>query len=293
MNFPIISNETWLNKVKTELKSKEFQDLVFKIDKDINISPIYFENKSDVSFPAIKDWHICDIFSQKNYTNAKALNEAILGALNYGADTILIENMDFSDQANIIKGIDLEIMDFWMTTDEGFQKLKTNTCINYKRIPLNLSKPIVSELSTGLKKFKQNLTEQQNSIFVIEPSDDFFLNIATVQSLQILVQNLTKASSNNLDCKYFALISNHVSQNPIEKAVIQSTLKALSCAISGIDSIAIRPYNDSESSRRITRNIQHILKMETKINKSQHPLENNYLLNNMVQSLCQKVWAEL
>ncbi|MBL0190622.1 MAG: hypothetical protein IPQ18_04530 [Saprospiraceae bacterium] len=293
MNFPIISNETWLNKVKTELKSKEFQDLVFKIDKDINISPIYFENKFEVFFPAIKDWHIGDIFSQKNYSNAKDLNEVILKALNFGADTIIVENMNFSDQDIITKEVDLEIMDFWMTTDEGFQKLKTNTCINYKRIPLNLSKPIVSELSTGLKKFKQNLTEQQNSIFVIEPSDDFFLNIATVQSLQILVKNLTKASSNNLDYQYLALISHHVSQNPIEKAVIQSTLKALSCAISGIDSIAIRPYSDTESSRRITRNIQHILKMETKINKSLHPLENNYLLKNMVQSICQKVWSEL
>lgn len=77
--------------------------------------------------------------------------------------------------------------------------------------------------------------------------------------------------------------------------MLRSTTEGMSAAIGGADSIALKPFDTAykeadDFSRRISRNVQILLKEESYFNKVVDPAAGSYYVENLTNSLAEHAW---
>ena len=137
---------------------------------------------------------------------------------------------------------------------------------------------------------------QQQFRFCVTISDDYFLSIATLRSLKRLWLGLIEA----YNVKAAKLPKMHVITNKSNASddaywnMISNTTQALSAAIAQVYSIEVRPSDGQDNanafSRRIARNVQHLLKMESLIGHVIDPAAGSYYIENYTAALTKKAW---
>lgn len=129
--------------------------------------------------------------------------------------------------------------------------------------------------------------------FRIKTSPLYFPEIAKLRALRILWHNLLDGY--NLKNKPGALIFSEVEENPAADSpynnLIISVSKAMSAVLGGADMILIHPFDASlQFSRRITRNIQHILRDEAHFGKVSDPAAGSYYIEKLTDEIAEKAW---
>lgn len=78
--------------------------------------------------------------------------------------------------------------------------------------------------------------------------------------------------------------------------MITATTQAMAAAIGGVDSIYIRPCNSLDKAdsftRRIARNVQHVLQSESYLNRVIDPASGAYYIENLTLALAEKAWQQ-
>jgi len=78
--------------------------------------------------------------------------------------------------------------------------------------------------------------------------------------------------------------------------MIAATTQAMAAALAGVDSIYIRPCNGKEQAddftRRIARNVQHILQSESYLNRVVDPSAGSYYIENLTVAIAEKAWQQ-
>jgi methylmalonyl-CoA mutase len=132
--------------------------------------------------------------------------------------------------------------------------------------------------------------------FTVSIGKDFFVEIAKIRALKVLWANLLQA----YDCKPRTPVkiiahfkSSSIKEEENQNMIAAATM-ALSAIIGGVDTLYVTPAGDSNDAftRRIARNVQHLLKMESFMDKVLDPAAGSYYIETLTEELGGLAWEE-
>lgn len=129
---------------------------------------------------------------------------------------------------------------------------------------------------------------------------DFFVEIAKIRALKMLWINLVKAWEKDIQLAGMPFIfaeSATINHSGLDhyNNILRLSSQAMSAALAGVNAISLADYDEfrkekSSQSKRISRNIQHVLKEEAYLNKVYSPASGSYYLENLSIEIAQKAW---
>lgn len=160
---------------------------------------------------------------------------------------------------------------------------------------IEMFKSIVHILNDENKR--TNVFSNPNQIsFIINSEMDFVHEIALIRAIRLVYANILGAYS--LDpFLYPARIISNIGENAdfsdSNTNLIRFTIQAMACVLGGSGSIEIAPSNGDYQDpfrRRISRNIHHILKMESFLHKVIDPAAGSYTIQLATRNYCDLFW---
>jgi len=148
----------------------------------------------------------------------------------------------------------------------------------------------------GLKA--KNITNHLQ--FNFGTGSNFFIEIAKFRAARLLWARIVEAYSPD-DIESAATYI-HAETSTWNKSIydpyvnlLRKTTEAMSAIIGGVNSLTVNPYDNiyrrsSEFSKRIARNVQHILKEEAYFEKIVDPASGSYFIENITDSVAEKAW---
>ena len=155
---------------------------------------------------------------------------------------------------------------------------------------------ILSELQEYIEVLKKN----KHSVFAsnitvkVACGTDYFMEIAKLRSVRLLIANLLKANDLNYnDLHIIAEVSNETtSLKDSYTNILRFTTSNISAVIGGCDSLVALPFSSDqkEFATRISKNIQLMLKHEGHFNKVANPANGSYFIEQLSVELSEKAW---
>ncbi len=131
-------------------------------------------------------------------------------------------------------------------------------------------------------------------------STSYFVDIAKLRALKILWANLLDAYGATQ--MPLPLIIGHLARetqaDDQHDNMIRAGTQAMAAVIGGVDRLYVRPADFSKKeagssfTRRIARNVQHILKMESHLDRVADPGAGSYYIEKLTEKLAGVAWAE-
>jgi methylmalonyl-CoA mutase len=140
----------------------------------------------------------------------------------------------------------------------------------------------------------------QHLQFSMALGTSYFVEIAKIRALKLLWANVLKAYG--VERGILPPIEAHFAI-PVQKKdphanMIQATSQAMAAVIGGVNRLtvypsdAIREEPSTSFSRRIARNVQHILKMESYFERVADPAAGSYFIEKLTEKLAKAAWKE-
>ncbi|MEQ8706973.1 MAG: methylmalonyl-CoA mutase family protein [Phaeodactylibacter sp.] len=141
-------------------------------------------------------------------------------------------------------------------------------------------------------------TSNQHMQFGIAISKSYFVEIAKFRALRLLWSNILKGygvkGKQPFVVGHFAQESQD--ENP-NANMIRASTQAMSAVIGGIDRLYVLPSShaqkeaDTPFSRRVARNLQHLLKMESHLDRVIDPGAGSYYIEKLTREIADRAWA--
>ena len=188
------------------------------------------------------------------------------------------------------------------------------TSENYKSITVNASKYLeynfttIQEIGFSLSQgveYLNMLTEKNIDAslvaskmqFTFGIGSNYFFEIAKIRAFRKLWELVLIGY--NVSDTYTTIHSETKisSQNESDKNynILRNTTKAMSAVIGGCDYLAILPHDKEKTnlqfSKRIARNIQHILKEEAFFDKVINPADGAYYIEHLTDKIASEAWG--
>ena len=133
--------------------------------------------------------------------------------------------------------------------------------------------------------------------FLVAVDTSYFISIAKIRALKLLWANVLKSYGveDIHDIYIDAYLAPHTQGDDPNTNMVRSTTQAMSAAIAGVDRITVAPSEviageASAFARRIARNVQHILKMESYLDRVHDPAAGSYYIEQLTDKLAHKAW---
>lgn len=136
--------------------------------------------------------------------------------------------------------------------------------------------------------------------FAISISTSFFVEIAKLRAFRLLWGNILKA--HGVDPSEMPAVEVHLARETqvkdIHTNMIRATTQAMSAVIGGADRLYVRPANmvkkeaPTPFTLRIARNVQHLLKMESYLNRVIDPAAGSYYIEALTHKLADEAWTK-
>ena len=191
----------------------------------------------------------------------------------------------------------------WIKTHlPSFRGITVNAC-SFHTEPENVADELAKTIALA-NSFLSELSEQGMSLeavnntlqFTISIDKSYFINIAKIRALKLLYLNVLKAYQikNNIlppIIANFASLSFDENENT---NMIRATTMALSAVSGGVDTLDVLPsdYRNLPFGRRIARNVQHLLKMESYMDKVSDPSAGSYYIEQLTETIATKAWEK-
>ena len=131
-------------------------------------------------------------------------------------------------------------------------------------------------------------------------SSNYFMEIAKLRAFRMLWATMLEQYKPQCDCAYKIRINsvastwNKTIYDPYVN-MLRTTTEGMSAALGGADSITLQPFDvtykkDDDFSRRISRNVQIILKEESYFDKVVDPAAGSYYIENLTDSIAEYAW---
>lgn len=212
------------------------------------------------------------------------------------------------DSANLNGSIGFEKMEEFQklgteilkTISEKFPKFdfvinSRNSDKNTDSVSSNLA-GILANCNEVFSAFSEKNINLSRIVVRIEIGENYFLNIAKIRALKMLWSQFTDGWKTNAELKIETHLSPTTQSDNANYNMIKSTTQAMSAVIGGINYLYILPSNafdikeGNSFSRRISRNIQHLLKMESYLHRVNDPAAGSYFIEQLTNSLAEKAW---
>ncbi len=136
--------------------------------------------------------------------------------------------------------------------------------------------------------------------FAISISTSFFVEIAKLRAFRLLWGNVLQA--HGVDPTQIPAVEVHLARETqvedIHTNMIRATTQAMSAVIGGADRLYVRPANLVKKEApmpftlRIARNAQHLLKLESYLNRVVDPSAGSYYIEALTDKLADEAWAK-
>ena len=316
--FTAITKTEWLEQIEKDLRGQHLDDVNWQFNDAMAISPFAHRegssNPSDVWYSPT--WELAELFHVEDVAES---NAQILEALNGGCETLLLEVEGPEEWDLLFKGIALDmVITYVLPTSSEQYELVRSSIINWiagqKHFKGNLAIRRSGPLSLGpssdsgdakpakdlAKTILSALNMIENGQVVIECVAEigvsYFVEIARLRALRILWKNLLDALE--LD-EPGLIIEAHFSDKDMSedvyKNMISASTKALSAICGGVDRLVIAPSGKGKDKfhRRISRNIHHLLRYESGIDKIDDPVRGSFYIESLSQKMVEEAWSEI
>ncbi len=358
-DFSTLTKAEWEEKVLKELKGKPFDELVWQIGEQIDLSPMYSPEEMQGDMPSLvldrdtNDWDIGEDFI---CLDAKETNKQALDALENGINApcfiwaegvkdfdlkTLFQNIEaqyisthfsaFANQESLLKAFyqlqkdkdedtaalkgslngsllrkpkeGIELLRFAIAHLPQFQVL-TIDGQGLAGAPAQVPLEVATLLSRASETFyiaSQEGVEAElvapRIQFSISIGTSYFVELAKIRALQLLWPLLLKAYqvSEKVKPQISARLNASTQIADQELNMIRASTQAMSAVLGGAGRVTILPANAFEQqsnsfTRRIARNIQHILKMESYFDRVIDPAAGSYYLDTLTHQLAEQAW---
>jgi methylmalonyl-CoA mutase len=198
---------------------------------------------------------------------------------------ILVFGVDSSPTVDIagIRGLMPANQSLIKITKKNFDGV-ANLMLNFERL--------LSQLVTATK------LEQEQSIWInIKIGKSYLLSIAKIRAIKILAANILSAHDleSTVRPRFLVSFKSYPQGNSQYDNLIQSGLQAMSAVIGGCDALIIHPVSSDNRStaRRLARNQQHLLKMESSLDRCIDPSAGSYYIEKLTDLIATKAWEKL
>jgi methylmalonyl-CoA mutase len=184
----------------------------------------------------------------------------------------------------------------------------STTLPNLRFLNISIKDSSTQSLSAAIFKASQwidILIAQEKSIeqitnflrFEFNIGEHYFVELASIRAFKKLWLALLEAYNAPLaifPCLHATTLSDqHENQY---WNMITATTQAMAAAIGGVDCIYIRPCSSLNKAdaftRRIARNVQHLLQSESYLNRVVDPASGAYYIENLTVALAEKAWQQ-
>ena len=327
MQFEDITHEKWLERIKKELKTDDLASKNVRYGS-IELDP-FFERSSDVDagFRCEKQWQIKEVFDATLHTNSDIL-KALQGGCNY---IELQKANEIIEPSHLFKDVVLEFIQLHLHCSEG--KAVNSSLIDFIDNLSEVDRSHVSVSCGNLDsrqplyryrfsmKWNPDVVTEMTRIFteVIERLDhaiDEGKRLKVGQSLQLersLTSNIIYELAilralkmvwlqieNGFDSKipapeFHAICDGRLENEDIEQIYIAQSLLGLTAALAGYDVINIAQASTEKNDfhRRMSRNVHHLLMMESFVDKANQGFLGSYQIETLAIQLASEVWKNI
>ena len=311
------STEQWLAPVEKELKGKSYEDHLiwksaegFTIESWQNSLPTPLAQLTNLEEP----WKIVEPIYEKD---AQKANEEALAALNQGAEAIWFFKGFLGAAAEVaLRGIDTGIAPAFVQGgncidpyrellrvkgDTDFSKAG-NLLLNGKRLR-NRGAGLIDEvaflLAQGLETGKTNGFDAP-ILFHTGVGNAFLSEIAKVRALRWLWTSILrkegKEPRNPMILASNLTITN--AKNDEHSNILRATSSAMSAVLGGAQFVMVEPWDlpwkeSNNFRKRISRNIQNLLKEEGRLDKNLNQADGAYLIEHLTTTIAEKAWERV
>ena len=191
----------------------------------------------------------------------------------------------------------------WKELFPNFRLLHIRGEIFYqKEKPTNELSQILGEA----KKQIEDMTEKGMSFkdiastlqFSIAIGVNYFLAIAKIRALKLLWDNLAEGyGEENIECPFIEVHLAPTSQTyDADMNKISTTAQSMAAITGGANRLYLMPSDGFEDeggtsfSRRIARNVQHLLQLESYLDRVADPAAGSYFIENLTNTLAERAW---
>jgi methylmalonyl-CoA mutase len=139
-------------------------------------------------------------------------------------------------------------------------------------------------------------TTNHHLFFSIAVGKNYFVEIAKIRALKLLWAHILKGWNCEFVVPHIEACFAPTEQSDDPPAnMIQATTQAMSAVTGGVDRLTVLPPDGAPGkagfSRRIARNVQHILKMESYLDRVADPAAGSYFIEDLTNRLAAAAWA--
>lgn len=142
-------------------------------------------------------------------------------------------------------------------------------------------------------------TVNQHLVIKVALSTSYFVEIAKLRALKLLWANVLQAYGAQADLPFIEVhFARESHDNDLNTNMIRSATQALAAVIGGVDRLYVPPANiakgeeSSSFTRRIARNVQHLLQLESHTDKVLDPAAGSYYIEKLTDVLAEQAWAK-
>ncbi len=193
--------------------------------------------------------------------------------------------IDFSNQLPLGNFITINARDFYQGQENVVEELVQT----------------ISKANAYLEKWNEKDLDLKNLIanfqFSIQLDDSYFLNIAKIRALKILWSLVIKSWKGSF--KPIITIETHLTTTTQTEDEnynkIKATSQAMSAVIGGTNRLYIYPSDafkkETKNAQRIALNTQHLMQLESYMDKVQDPAAGSYYLEKLTDDLAEAAWS--
>ena len=325
--FPQITKEEWLTRVSTDLKGKPVSSLdsewwpgetmhPFYHKEDVEATPLHLPARLFSQPPTLTEW------IDTRDRNPGDVNSEILTSLQYGAQSILLytghEPIAFP---KILKGV---IQDYLSISVEA----EDASVIDMTAIPSNIKVRIKDGISNSgnvntrwvydipsegswtseaiiiFQKIIQHMTDHGhdtsvagNIVLRYSPGNDFLKQIIQTRVIHSVWQKILAANniSTGQDPAYLECHIEPNGQTDPDKYLIAASSSALAASMTGVHAVCIHHQSKDMPGyyKRISRNIAHLLALESEMYRGVDPLAGSYAIDFYTRKWTSDIWDRL
>jgi methylmalonyl-CoA mutase len=174
---------------------------------------------------------------------------------------------------------------------------------NFHQGQANTASELAALLQAGSSLLDQLQQQELGAIagqfqFSVAIGTSYFVEIAKLRALRILWRNVLQAYG--IADKGFEISVHFAPLTPDNNPntnLIRATTQAMSAVIGGANRLYVLPSDASQSESptpfavRIARNVQHLLRLESYLDKVIDPAAGSYYIEKLTEELAQKAWA--
>lgn len=332
LDFPTIDQIKWEELIAKALKINSLEEFESKIVQGVSLPSFnHPEEKISRQNPLISHdigWKI----GLSVDTNSQNAPSSIINAVQNGAEAIILHGADaswneiyngvfhemiYSDININSEGNSLnEFVNYSLSQNKKLDELRGAISIPVDTLKANLdsAKKLASfhlftgdsdlenipdalaEISSKLKTAIEQVTELGLPLSSIRAEvvidAHLAVNISKIRALRIIWANLLKAYKKDFTPLFIKVITKVTEGVSDETALIENTSACINAALGTADLICSFHQKD-DNQARLNQNIQHIMKMESYLDKVADPLAGSYAIEKITNHLAEACWKKI